>query len=654
MGMFRTDSPRGPGGPTATAVSPGPVCAALALLVTLVVASGCLAGSAKVLATTRAFHTAARRGDQEAVAALIHHDILRGMERPPLDPDFHSFVRVDTSGPWDLILWRNTGKTVVSVSKPRFSLVSYGSNEAPTAPQLEATVRAVFTVEAKETAGSAPVRYDFLEEYALVYVQPGAEGGEGWRVVGYTRTGVPYQEQGGTAPGLPLAVVVGPDGRLTCGPFSWLDPWAHAWDRGGKRFAILGENFTHGELWVIDTTSGTGSCVGEGLSRQAHLLGWSGDETRVLYVEEGRKEGGQGQGEVGWWVRAVPVSGGSPSDVCFIPLDPPYAFFRLTSDGSTLIYHRSGFVRKVDLATGTVILLATDADDRGEGGEGVHFTPDGWAAVWETSAEPGKLAAHAVDFRAGTTADITSLAEWAALGGETPDGRIVVVEALKVEASPIPGNLWVGAIRAISFRDWTGAEEARLEPPGGELPRIGSYAVSPDGAAVVFNCGPVETVTVTDPPRGYVGPAPVVRARELWVWEKATGAASKLADLPPGVAYVQWPVPSLVRVALRDEGAGVDDSRDYDLSRPDGTWRAVERVWSGEAPTVIGQTRGAFVTVRSLPDRPGGVRMQAEGPEGARVLAEGRLTWYEVGSGYLIVVDAGGAAGESFVLIPLP
>jgi hypothetical protein len=629
---------------------------ALALLVTLVVTSGCLAGSGKPLATAKAFHAAARKGDREAVAALIHHDILRGMERPPLDPDFYSFVRVDTSGPWDLILWRNTGKTVVSVSKPQFSLVSSGSNEARTAPELEATVRAVFTVEAKETAGSAPVRYDFLEEYALVYVQPGAEGGEGWRVVGYTRTGVPYQEQGGTAPGSPLAVVAGPDDRLTCGPFSWLDPWAHAWDPGGTRFALLGENFTHGELWVIDTTSGTGSCVGEGLSRQARLLGWSGDGTRVLFCEEGQKatgQGGPGQAAVGWWIRSVPVSGGPPSDVCFIPLDPPYAFARLTSDGSTLIYHRSGYVRKVDLATGTVTLLATDADDRGEGGEGVHFAPDGWAAVWETSTEPGKLAAHAVDFRAGTTADITSPAEWAALGGETPDGQIVVVEALKVEASPIPGNLWVGAIRAISFRDWTGAEEARLEPPGGEA-RIGSYAVSPDGAAVVFTCGPVETVTVTDPPRGYVGPAPVVRARELWVWEKATRAASKLADLPPGAAYVQWPVPSLVRVALRDEGAGVDDSLDYDLSRVNGGWRADERVWSGKSSTVIGQSGGALITVQGLPDQPGCVRIQAEGPDGSRVLAEGRLTWHEIERGYLVVVEIVGGAAESFILIPLP
>ncbi len=597
--------------------------------------------------------------DQAKVEALIEPDALtsRKVFGDSGDPAC-SFLSVNHLAPWNLILWQPATGTATLVGEPVFSNFDY-------AQSVELT--ATYTVDRFEPPGPAVVVVDFQDRYLLRQV-----GGE-WRVCDYARSGVPRLAEGGQS-GWSPAVTRDAGGCISVGPFTAVNLVQTAWDPSGRRLAFTPENFDRNELWVVDTATAEGKCllsrpVAEGqpmLAAGAGLVGWTADGNSLLYLVPGTAAGpgGVGTKDRGDWVQVIPVAGGEPTNLAFLPQPggTGVGAIRLTSDRRAIFMNWGYALYGVDIESGRVDTFVTDFPTC-DGLNTVIFSPDGWAAAWWDFPNRDETVVVVADLRTGArkTVHPGSGASWVRFSGWVGDNLALVEEARTEDLNSSEDFRWAGACVALSLYDTKGDLHERFLPPGKTGRSIGGAAISPDGSAVVFSVGPMIEV----PKDANFGPGSdrVTRGDELWVWNPGSGGTQKILDL--GLAapcHVTWLAPSLLRLYEYKDG-NYDLLADYDVAAgSDGNLTLTPHLWAGgEVPTDIwGQVGTSLLTARRGQGADGrSTRLSLENSQETHVLFEAPIFWTDdehVGQGYLALSDDSQYSEKKTYLrlVPLP
>ncbi len=588
------------------------------------------------LDVSRAFFSAAWRGDRSGVEKVLSPDALRDMG---VVSEEDSFTSVRELSPWELISWRVSGWEFTLEGEPEFRLEDLLPGFA--------RVKATYRVTARNEVSGKVSRYEFREEHEV------ERRLEGWRVRAFRRWGIPWEAEGGTAPGRAIRVVQ-EGGLLKCGPFTGLNPsYGLVWDPEGRRVAFRGDNFERMELWVVDARERAGKCLMAlpvtqaahgGWEQDLHVLGWFPDGSRVLFLVAGYQSWGPYRGRQGWWVGWVPVRGGEPVTVAFVPAGRAQILreARLTQDASGIFILRMPDLYRISVVDGRVDHLESDLPSY-DGLFRFAFSPDGWGAAWELVESADDRVVVLADLRGGRKAELRRPAgvEWMSFRGWIPDGLLAVVHARSEEIRVGEDSSWPAGCTAVCLYDIEGVERFRVLPPGGPGDRIGAFAWSPDGSRMVFASGPVETG----------GLQPVHLSRDLRVWDRDTGGCRRLATLS-GSACVEWPVPSVVQAWYfgRDGNSTGQGIEVY----PDEGGRVVEVSGHPFSTAYVAEREGAVVALEAVPS--GQRRVLVRGPGGHVELARGSYSAWGVRSTpeWLALVDDPPSGGEGCHLVVVP
>ncbi len=590
---------------------------------------------ASALDVARSFLEATLAGDRETVEALSAPGTL-GPKAEGLPATRFSFLRVDNTSSWQLILWKDEGRRFEVAARPFLA-----SWEGAGDPGFVASATFDYTVLVYEGGSARPVPYSFSESHNLTW-QEGV-----WKVAWFSRSGLPAEAKGGTATGWKTSLKADGAGTITCGPFT--GNRGLAWTRDGKRLAFLGGNYNLRELWQINPEAGSGKLLADfdlppGAHGEPILLGWSADGGSILLLVSGERTLSTGPPQPGWWVRSYSPKGGESADIAFVPGPAKDSSIecQLTADGSALVVTRPA-VALVDLAEGWVTCLDWLPS-------GVGLSPDGWAAAYDSGSS--RQAYVIADLARATQVTVQPGPEvgWTGFKGWSPDGLVIIEEARAEEVTRYSSPWRVPPILALSLCDRAGRLQHRIEAPAADL-RIGAFAFAPDGTAVAFACGPVDTVETG----GYEGPTKAVRATQLRVWDKIGGSSPPLADLPGSPVSLAWPAQSTLRLYQKESGRMIP--HDYDIDCVDGTWRLTPRLWDGGAPeSIVGAYGPALLTCRRL--EPGDyprTRLALEGAGSVGTLAEVFLNPYSsdlsIGSGYVAVYDNRDGGMRGFLMV---
>ncbi|MFZ5767582.1 MAG: TolB family protein [Bacillota bacterium] len=566
------------------------------------------------LRAARSFFAAAWAGDREAAEALFAPSVVeRRKEAAGNGPAWPwSVITAAETDPWEFILWQVWSERSL-LREPEFAVADAGPRYA--------TVRASYAVLIGGPSSAPPVPYDFGEEYML------ERHGDEWLVYRFARAGIPRAarvSEGASSPYRRVELCEA-DGMLRCGPLTDLNLYYGVkWNPDGQKVAFRGDNCERMELWAVDAARGRGRCLiavprplqnASGDRPELYVLGWSADGNRIFFLVAGRQTCGSHRGEEGWWVGSVPLGGGEPATVAFVPakLATMLCEPKMTADRAAVFIHRSPDLYRVSLQDGRVDLLAGDLPSY-DGLFRLYFSPDGRSAAWEFVVGHWEHVDVPMDLHTGRKVEIRRPrgVEWMGLDGWTPDGLAVVCHARRAEiVQDVDYGFPVGA-QAVCLYDTAGRLRFRIEPPGGREQRIGPYAWAPDGWALAFCAGPVQ-VPAAESGQGAGAGQPCHLSRELWLWEKESDRYRKLADLAGPVEQVEWVVPSLIRVWYR---AGPDDAVRRGLEvGGDGATRPLRDPYVHHWERIAGGTGDVAVAVRGARGRRQAVVATSRGSE---------------------------------------
>jgi len=245
---------------------------------------------------------------------------------------------------------------------------------------------------------------------------------------------------------------------------------------------------------------------------------------------------------------------------------------RVTRDRSAVVItDLDGTVYRIQLESGQVTSWpgGTGGEPVGRGESVTTTSPGAGAVAWDVVGNPDPGAGvYVLDTTTGARTLITPPPDlagtWYGLDGWSPGGDLLAVEFSRPEdlASDETDRVFVVGRIALGLFDVSGVERYRLTPVG-RGKRIGAYAWSPDGSAILYLQG---TIDVSG---GFGAP----HAEELWIWSKETGKCEKLAAAD-GAQWLDWPADSLAYVEYEDW-----KGQYLELTREGDTWTASPADW---------------------------------------------------------------------------